>query len=84
MSLKTTDTDVAAAIAAAIAAAAIVTITVDTKGEALAICYELEDAAVDADLESDSVDTGGLIEVWAYDPESDDDSMIWRVHVQYG
>lgn len=83
MTTKTTNTDVAAAIDRSTSHDEIVTITVDTREEALAILSELQDA-VDADLESDSVDTGELIEVWAYDPESDDDSMIWRVHVQYG
>lgn len=83
MSHKTSNTDAAAAIARSRSHDEIVTITVDTKEEALAIRSELQDA-VNADQESDSVDTGELIEVWAYDPESDDDSMIWRVHVQYG
>lgn len=48
-----------------------------THGSLMADLYELIDTEIDYTTEND-----GTIDVWAYDPEADDSSiMIWRLCV---
>lgn len=59
----------------------IVTLIVDNAHDRTALVSELEDLA-DPEHETDSVENGDVTEVWAYDPQTNDDSMTWRVHVR--
>lgn len=57
----------------------IVTLIVDNAHDRTALVSALEDLA---EHETDSVENGDVTEVWAYDPQTHDDSMTWRVHVR--
>lgn len=84
MSHTTRDADIHAAISSSMEHGEIVTILVESKGEAESLCDALREAAIDAGLDYDGVDTGPEFEVWAFDPDADDkEGMAWRVHVQY-
>lgn len=59
----------------------IVTIQVDSEDDRAGLVDALESLA-DEEHETDSVKNGDVTEVWAFDPDTKDDSMAWRVHVR--
>jgi hypothetical protein len=71
-------TDIESAIDRSVTHNEIVHIAVDTVEAMRAAVDALYEAG--ADLECDGVDTPAVCEVWAVDPETDE--QVWRVHVE--